>query len=603
MPAVSRIARDPQGLGAFETPADVAAHLAGNTILPLLLAPLEGDLRQALRGDPARYLRPEQKHGLHLGLPDGDPARPADPALALPGETWAGTAARRRRCAGLLDLLAGPAELGIGDLVLANLDLGRLALDVLEGLPLEPALAFGRALAGLTVLDPTCGSGACLAAAAEVLEPLHTACRARLAQLGCPAPPAGPGGGAGLGRGWILRHTLHGVDIRPEAVERCRARLGAEAANLRVGDALLEGPGAFPWREAFPGAPAFDVILGNPPFGAIPRDADRPALRAAYRSARPRWSADESLATLAVERCLQLLKPGGHLGLVLPLAAACSTDPGFEAVRRLISVEPGLWLWSHFDRTPNALFGRGVRTRCTLALCVRPPGARAHQSATTGLVRWSARARGHLFATLHYARLELDIGPGIPKVSSQAQADALRGLVAAGPPLGADLEPARAGAAVFVGGSAYNWFPAWRELPASFDRRGRNARPARLARFACASEEEADTVFALLCSSLGYWWWAVASDGFNLKRWLVLRFPLSLARIPGPARAALARLGRELRLELGSHPVHKDNRGRIGNFLLPACAAQTLAIDRCLGESVPGLSAAFMDELRMSKIV
>jgi hypothetical protein len=381
--------------------------------------------------------------------------------------------------------------------------------------------------------------------------------------------------------------------------------------NLKVGDALLgsataEDASPFHWFSAFPAVMAaggFDVILGNPPYARIPKGASRPLLRAAYWSALPRWSADESLATLAVERCLLLLKPGtGRLGLVLPLAVACSTEPAFAALRRVLAAEPGLWLWSHYDRTPNALFGRGVRTRCTLAVYQRSPELREHQSATTGLLRWNARARGHLFATLHYARLGLDISAGIPKVANQAQADVLQELLAAGPPLGADLEsgPPAGAHAVFVGGSACNWFPAWRELPATLDRRGRAAPPARAAAFAFASEERADLVFALLCSSLGYWWWAVASDGFNLKQWLVRRFPLSLAGIPEPARRELARLGERLRLELRNHQVHKANRGRIGNFLLPACAAETLAIDRCLGASVPGLSAAFMDDIRAS---
>ncbi|MDR3671152.1 MAG: hypothetical protein P4L36_09920 [Holophaga sp.] len=609
--------------GAYETPGDVAGYLAENTLIPALLESTRDGCPEALdalapllRRDPGRYLRAQLRHGLDQPLPGGvDPRARADPALGLPRETWAEAAARRRRCARLLERLGGP-EPGICDLVLANLDLGRLALDLLAQWGPGPALAFWHALERLTVLDPTCGSGACLAAAAKVLEPLHAACLARLALLA---------GGSGFqselqaelqaalraGAGFSPRDTLHGVDIQEDALDRCRARLGPRV-QLRAGDALLgpvAGPfqaGALPWSSAFPqvmAAGGFQVILGNPPYARIPREADRPMLRTAYRSAGPRWSALESLATLALERCLRLLRPGtGRLGLVLPLAVACSTGPAFAALRRVIRAEPGLWLWSHFDRTPNALFGRAVRTRCSLALYARSPEVPGHRSATTGLLRWNAQARGHLFATLHYARLELDISTGIPKVADQLQADVLQALLAAGAPLGRDLQPGPGppASALYVGGSAYNWFPAWRELPETFDRRGRATVPARVARFACASEEAADLAFALLCSSLGYWWWAVAGDGFNLKQWLVLRFPLSLAMIPGPARAELARLGRDLRQELRRHYVTKRNRGRIGNFLLPACREQILALDRCLGASVPGLSPAFMEDIRAS---
>lgn len=36
----------------------------------------------------------------------------------------------------------------------------------------------------------------------------------------------------------------------------------------------------------------------------------------------------------------------------------------------------------------------------------------------------------------------------------------------------------------------------------------------------------ANVIFAMLCSALGYWWWVTASDGFNLIKWLLDRFPL-----------------------------------------------------------------------------
>jgi SAM-dependent methyltransferase len=608
---------DPQARGAYDTPRDVAGHLAQNTLVPALLEASGGavGLRHLLRRDPGRYLRPELRHGWALPMPAADPDLPAAPALGLAGETWGQAAARRLRCAQLMQRLGGAGELELNDLVMANVDLQRLTLDALACPPApEWPLAFWNALERLTVLDPTCGSGAFLAAAADLLEPLYAACLERLESCGgAPARAVlARAAAAPSRRGFvldsILRNNLYGVDLSPAAVARCRqrlARLGDAEPNLRVGDALLEGAaeGAepFQWGRAFPAimaAGGFQVILGNPPYGRIPRGASRPLLRAAYWSARPRWSPIESLATLAVERCLCLLRPGsGRLGLVLPLAVACSTGPAFATLRRVIAAEPGLWLWSHFDRTPNALFGRAVRTRCSLAIYAR--SAAGHQVATTGLLRWKTQARSHLFATLHYARLTLDLAPGIPKVASQLQADVLQRLLAAGPPLGMDLRPAGpAGATVFVGGSAYGWFPAWRELPAGLDRRGRAVPPARTAAFGCPGEAEADQVFALLCSSLGYWWWRVASDGFNLKRWLVLRFPFCLGAIPEPARRELAGLGRLLRLELRDHYVQKANRGTRGNFLLPACSVRIQAIDRCLEASVPGLSAAFMDDIR-----
>jgi hypothetical protein len=107
-----------------------------------------------------------------------------------------------------------------------------------------------------------------------------------------------------------------------------------------------------------------------------------------------------------------------------------------------------------------------------------------------------------------------------------------------------------------------------------------------------------DIVFALLCSSMGYWWWAVASDGFNLKKWLLERFPITITTIPSAARKELGRLGASLRRELKRNYVYKDNKGRIGNFYLPACEEQIIAIDTFLGTSIPLLSLEFFEDIR-----
>jgi hypothetical protein len=150
---------------------------------------------------------------------------------------------------------------------------------------------------------------------------------------------------------------------------------------------------------------------------------------------------------------------------------------------------------------------------------------------------------------------------------------------------------------VFVGGTAYNWFPAWRDIPPTTTEDKRPSLPARTIGFRFRNDDDANLVFAILCSSIGYWWWAVASDGFNLKRWLLERFPLSIGGIASHGRRHLARLGDELRTELRKHYVYKDNKGRIGNWFLPGCDEQIKAIDAALANCT-GLNAAFFEDLR-----
>lgn len=152
--------------------------------------------------------------------------------------------------------------------------------------------------------------------------------------------------------------------------------------------------------------------------------------------------------------------------------------------------------------------------------------------------------------------------------------------------------------AVYVGGTAYNWFPAWRDIPPTTNIDGRPSLPARTAGYRFRSHDEADIVFALLCSSLGYWWWSVASDGFNLKKWLMDCFPISSAALPLETKKELAKLGAELRRALKLNYVFKDNRGRIGNYFLPGCSININAIDDAIERSGIGIEAGFFADIR-----
>jgi hypothetical protein len=355
----------------------------------------------------------------------------------------------------------------------------------------------------------------------------------------------------------------------------------------------------------------FDVIVGNPPYAEIPRDLDRPLLRRTFQSALERWSRDEDLYTLVVERSLKLLRTvSGQFGMILPLSVAFSTKRPFLELRKILSQEGTLAAWSHFDRIPSALFGNEVRTRCTISLVSRATSPRPHRNATTALKRWNAESRETLFSTLGYTEFDVEILTRVPKLGSEVQAKTLAHMNSRKLPLGLELRdsisfstlaaaaPKFPQPAVYVGGTAYNWFPAWRDIPETTDMYGKSSLPARTAGYRFGTNDEADIVFALLCSSLGYWWWSVASDGFNLKKWLLDCFPVSSTIFSPKSKSELAKLGAGLRTELKKHYVYKDNRGRIGNYYLPGCSAQIVAIDDAIERAGIGIIPGFFADIR-----
>lgn len=178
---------------------------------------------------------------------------------------------------------------------------------------LDPVLAQWRderscatSLGRLRLIDPACGSGRFLLAVWR-----------RLAERvrSIASPP---------GRLPLLRRaaaSLHGIDVDEqarrageEALQGECARWGVEPRDFvnwfTLGDALLD----VDVLER-----SFDVVIGNPPFvdaeTMCAADRDRRALLASrYETARGNWD----LSSLFVERAIQLVRPGGRIGLVLP---------------------------------------------------------------------------------------------------------------------------------------------------------------------------------------------------------------------------------------------------------------------------------------------
>jgi hypothetical protein len=149
------------------------------------------------------------------------------------------------------------------------------------------------ARAGRSVVDPACGTGHFLVAAAERV-------------------------GAGC---------VHGMDLDPMAVAiarvRMRLRFGRSAAHwrtaIRCGDALAAGA----WEGC-----AFAAVVGNPPFLAqlsartARTAAERDALRRRFGGAVSRY-ADTASAFLLLG---SELAPGGTVALVQPLSVLSAAD-------------------------------------------------------------------------------------------------------------------------------------------------------------------------------------------------------------------------------------------------------------------------------------
>lgn len=247
-------------MGAYYTKEDITEYIGRNTILPWLLEETakaspaafrpNGFVWQTLRADPERFIFPAVRKGCDEPLPAAiarglDPEapdlpqrradwnKPTDDALALPTEIWRETIARRQRHAALRDAIAAGDIISVNDLITHNLDIRSFAQALLDETDDHLFIShFFKALTRITILDPTCGSGAFLFAALNILEPLYETCLARMEEWS----DRFKNELATLHRDYrgnirhyiyktIILNNLYGVDIMHEAIEIARLRL------------------------------------------------------------------------------------------------------------------------------------------------------------------------------------------------------------------------------------------------------------------------------------------------------------------------------------------------------------------------------------------
>ena len=179
----------------------------------------------------------------------------------------------------------------------------------------------------LTICDPACGSGAFLNAALRFLMDEHH----RLDQM--EASITGSAIVFEEVENSILENNLYGVDINEESVEIARLSLWLRTAkpyrklttlngNIKCGNSLISDPAvagdkAFDWQKEFPQVFAkggFDVVIGNPPYGAEFSEKDKEYIKNNFKSYKYKY---ESYIYF-LEQAINLVKATGYLEFITP---------------------------------------------------------------------------------------------------------------------------------------------------------------------------------------------------------------------------------------------------------------------------------------------
>ena len=198
-------------MGAYYTKEDITEYIGRNTIIPYLMDAVKqkdeklfkanGELWQFLRDSGDRYIFDAVKKGHDQPIPEEiavgiDTTQPnllerrshwnerTPDALALPTEIWRETIERLQRYRSIKAKIENGEITAINDFITYNLDIRQFAYDYLSHTQNHLFVEyFYDALQRVTILDPTCGSGAFLFAALNILEPLYEVCIARMQEF------------------------------------------------------------------------------------------------------------------------------------------------------------------------------------------------------------------------------------------------------------------------------------------------------------------------------------------------------------------------------------------------------------------------------------
>ncbi len=195
-------------MGAYYTQEDITEYISRNSILPYILNEVSNKYKDIFAKDREvwsflkesgdKYIFENIKKGLDLELPDfilqeiddstGNVIEhrkkwieSASEEYANPTESWREVVDRREYCNNLIEKITSGAITSVQDFIEYNLDICSFVQDLLDTID-DPAFvrAFYEVIQKLTVLDPTCGSGAFLFASINILEPLYNSCISRM---------------------------------------------------------------------------------------------------------------------------------------------------------------------------------------------------------------------------------------------------------------------------------------------------------------------------------------------------------------------------------------------------------------------------------------
>ena len=128
-------------------------------------------------------------------------------------------------------------------------------------------------------------------------------------------------------------------------------------SNIENNDALDNSSKFYPRRDIRLGK--YTILMTNPPFGAAVKDREKDYLRKYELGSKIKWRKRQNTEILFIERCLDYLRPGAKMGIVLP--DGILTNSSLQYVRDFITEKAQILAIVSLPQTAFTHYGAGVK--------------------------------------------------------------------------------------------------------------------------------------------------------------------------------------------------------------------------------------------------
>ncbi len=260
-----------------------------------------------------------------------------------------------------------------------------------------------ESILSFTILDPTCGTGAFIIAAADIMIDLYKRTNMYLhISLNDFAVN-------------LFENCLYGVDIESYAILLIKLRCQLYLFNIGIsknivqhiafqffcGDALLDKNNKETWASLFPEIlkkGGFDCLIGNPPYVETSKSKYSINEFSQYRTKEC-----GNLYAYVIEKSLNLLKANNYFGFIVPISIVSTQR--MQPLRDFLHTNAESVYYANFSDRPSCVFS-GVHQKLTI-LFLRKRNAQDDQPCkiyTSSYIHWNKAERAALFESINYQR-------------------------------------------------------------------------------------------------------------------------------------------------------------------------------------------------------